>query len=80
MRDRKNLVIMESEDSDYVLTIMKPMSTEHSGKLIVLYEDAFGDVNMNIMLPKGIVANYNVDIEKLEEFTNHKDDVEEEKE
>ena len=63
-KSRKN-VILSNEDGDYLLTLMKPSSTEHKNKIIVLYEDAYGDVSTNVMTTKAIMNNYGVTQEEL---------------
>lgn len=67
MMNRANL-FLSGEDDAYTLTLMKPASSEYNGKLIVIYEDAFGDVNLNIMTPQAIFKNYGVDIELINNF------------
>lgn len=65
--NRANLFLL-GEDDAYTLTLMKPASSEYNEKLIVIYEDAFGDVNLNIMTPQAIFKNYGVDIELINNF------------
>lgn len=67
MMNRANLFLL-GEDDAYTLTLMKPASSEYNEKLIVIYEDAFGDVNLNIMTPQAIFKNYGVDIELINNF------------
>lgn len=61
-------IILSSEEGDFALTIMYPMSGEYEGRLFVLYEDSLGDADLKIMTPKAIVKNYNVDLQEINVF------------
>lgn len=65
--NRENIILTE-EDGEFALTIMYPMSGEHSGRLFVLYEDSLGDVDFKIMTPDAIIKNYGVSSEEIKEF------------
>lgn len=64
--NRDTLVLIVEEE--FALTLMYPMSGEHDCKLIVLYEDAHGEVDMKIMTPKAIANNYSVSIDEINTF------------
>ena len=54
---RENLIYFVEEDES-MITIMKPMSGMFSGRLLVIFEDAFGEVDTKIMTIQGIMKNY----------------------
>lgn len=57
---------LEHEDS--VITIMKPLSGEFTTQVLVIYEDAYADIDMRLMTPDAVASNYGVDIQEIEEF------------
>lgn len=65
--NRKNIVLTNEYDN-CALTLMYPMSSEHEGKLFVIYEDALGDVQFKIMKLNAICLNYDVDETKVNSF------------
>ena len=65
--ERKNIILTQ-EEGDFALTIMYPMSGEYSGKLFLIYEDAFGEADFKIMTPEAIAKNYNVSLEEINVF------------
>lgn len=63
-----NRVVKTKYDEDNAVTILKPLSSEHEGKLIVVFEDAYGDLNMNLMTEDAVKLNYYVTDEEIEDF------------
>jgi hypothetical protein len=58
------------DDEGSAVTILKPLSSEHENKLIVIYEDAYGEFGINLMTERAIINNHHVTEEELEEFKN----------
>ena len=56
------------DDEGSAITILKPLSSEHENKLIVIYEDAYGEFGINLMTDRAVMNNYNVTEEELKEF------------
>lgn len=56
------------DDSDSAVTILKPLSSEHENKLIVIFEDAYGEFGINLMTEKAVMINHNLTEEELKEF------------
>ena len=74
MNKRDNILVASNEEQ-YALTIFYPSSYYYEGKLIVVYEDAGGDVDIKIMTPRGIVKNYPIIEEsQLLEFIKEKEE------
>jgi len=63
-----NRVVKTKYDEDNAVTILKPLSSEHDGKLIVIFEDAYGDFGINLMTEKGVMNNYQITEKEIEEF------------
>jgi len=57
------------EDGEASITIFKARSGEFSqfGKYIVLYESAFGEINLSTLTIGQIAAKYTIDIKVLED-------------
>lgn len=57
------------EDDTAAITIIKPSSGEFTqfGKYIVLYENAFGGLNLSTLTIEQIAAKYEIDIRDLED-------------
>lgn len=65
-----NRIVKTRYDDDSAVTILNPLSSEHSGKLIVIFEDAYGDFDMNMMTEEAVMMNHNITEKELEEFKN----------
>jgi hypothetical protein len=44
MRKRKAITLVVPNQEDCAITILKPFSDEHKDKMIVIFEDAYGEI------------------------------------
>ena len=44
---KRNAIIFYDEDE--AMTILKPFSKEHENKVIIIHEDAYGEISLNIV-------------------------------
>ena len=58
-------------NDDSAITLLNPLSNEHENKLIVIFEDAYGSIEMNLMTDKAIIMNYDITKEELVKFRNN---------
>lgn len=58
------------EDGDASITTLKPLSGEYypNGLYLVIYEDAYGELTINILSKDEISKKYNINREDLEEI------------
>lgn len=71
MYSKRENIILCSEDGDYCITLLYPSSSSYGDKLIVIYEDAYGDVDLKIMKSDVIAKNYNVSIDEINTFIDN---------
>lgn len=73
MSSPRKALMFTLEHEDSVITIMKPMSGEFTKQVIVVYEDAYGEVDMRLMTPQGVSSNYGVDLQEIELFIGERE-------
>jgi len=57
-------------DDDMAYTFMKPLSEEHGHELIMVYEDAYGDMNCRYMDISSLKKRFNLIDEEVQEILN----------
>jgi hypothetical protein len=57
-------------DEDSALTLFKPFSGEHKGKLIVIHEDAYGEFYGMLTPIKEIKRKFSLSEEEFDEIVN----------
>lgn len=62
---RKTIVITDDDSS---MTLMKPFSQEHQGKLIVIHEDAYGGFNAALTSIEEIKQNILISDEEFNKW------------
>ena len=65
---RKAVVIHEEDFS--AITIMKPLSDEYLNYLIVVFEDAYGEMKLDIVPKDGLKKRLNYCDEEFDEILN----------
>ena len=68
MQPRKNVVIHEEDFS--AITIMRPFSDEYLNYLIVVHEDAYGEMRSDLVPKDGLKKRLNLSDEEFEEMVN----------
>ena len=68
MQPRKNVVINEEDFS--AITIMKPFSDEYRNHLIVVHEDAYGEMRLDITPKDDLKKRLSLCDEEFEEILN----------
>lgn len=58
-------------DEDMACTFMKPLSEEHAHKLIMIYEDAYGDMRCEFVDIPYIKKAFNLIDEEIQELINN---------
>jgi hypothetical protein len=67
MKASKTEVVAFNED-DWKITLIKPSSSEYSGKYIVVFEDAYGSVSKDIQTAGEICAQYGINCREFEDI------------
>lgn len=57
-------------DEDTAITIMKPFSNAYKGKIMVIYEDQYGEIVTNFEDIEEFRLRYDVDDEEFNELLN----------
>jgi len=68
MHPRKTVVIHEEDFS--AITIMKPFSDEYLNYLIVVHEDAYGEMRLDLAPKDGLKKRLNLCDEEFNEMIN----------
>lgn len=61
--ERKSITI---PDEDRSLTLLKPFSLEHSDQFHVIYEDAYGDCEHDLLTKNKIALKYNLPEDRIQ--------------
>ena len=77
MIHKRNAFTVYIEDMAY--TFMKPLSGEHEGKLLKIYEDAYGDMQSEYMPIHEIIKVYGLIVEDINKVIQDLDEAYEKK-
>ena len=55
---------------DMALTFMKPLSGEHEGKLLKVYEDAYGDLQSEYMTIHEVIKVYGLIVDNIDKIVS----------
>ena len=64
---RKSFV---KHNDDNAITLLKPMSGEHEGEILTIYEDAYGNLQTGFLRKEEIYRQYDISIQEIDEFLN----------
>lgn len=62
---KRKTIVITTPSEDGMITLLKPTSSEHHDKLFVVYEDAYGDYNFDILSYGEIAIKYYMDVKYL---------------
>jgi hypothetical protein len=62
---RSSITVYNEQDADFAYTFLKPLSAEHEKSLIVVIEDAYGEITMQIVNRCDIAYKFNMSEKKV---------------